>query len=97
MYAILHKTRLKMAGAKWVPDGCRVGAKRVPSGYQNALLSGPQSRLSRRLIHGVLAFISCCDARCRYVHIPSRVRNATVLGFRADYGMSGSHEPMGGN
>jgi hypothetical protein len=70
---ILHKIALKTAVPKQFPDGSQMVPKWCPNGSQNGRFLLTFQIVLAELIHGVFAFSSCCDSRCRFGHISTGV------------------------
>jgi len=97
MYLNLLTNRPKMQGAQSVPDGCQKGAKRVQNGCRNPLFLGEDFPNAEGVRDSVSFLTCCCDPQCRYVHISTWVRDATLLRLFTDCEISGSYEPTGGD
>lgn len=73
MYDSLRKTCSEMPVDRRLTKGRQEVDKRLTEGRQNRLIGSLKNRISRRLIHGVFLFISCCDQPCCFGHISTRV------------------------
>jgi hypothetical protein len=81
MYATSHKNPPKTPVTKGFTDGSQMVSKGLPDGFQNALFFRPPQRISRRLIHGVLVFISSGARKLPRVISSTIVSNAALGGF----------------
>jgi hypothetical protein len=97
MYSTSHKNALKTPLDKRATEGRHWGGKRATEGRQKALFFDEDFPNAEGVRDSVSFSFSSCDPLCRYVHIPTWVRDATVFALCGDYEVSGSYDPAGGN
>lgn len=97
MYSISHKNALKTVV---VTSRSKIGhcsVKRQSKGSQDALVLSLQEFLTRSVRDSVSFFRSCCDPRCCCCHMPTWVRDTTILALPGGLEMSVWCETAGGN
>jgi hypothetical protein len=77
----LPKTYAKLRGVKSVRKGCAKGANRVREGCEPPLFFDEDFRNGEAVRGSVFFIVSCCDPRCRYVHMLAWVRDGHALSF----------------
>ena len=97
MYRNLLKTRPKTAVPKRFLNGSQMVPKWFPDGSQNALVLSVAFPKGEALRDSVSFFSSCCHPRCCSVHMPTWVRDTTILALSGGLEISVSYETAGAN